>query len=75
MFALMVLALGPIMSAGIVLVLGHDRRLEHIPSHEVSPREAECWPRRSAKVVDCVVVAAAFAPCPCMHDPCDKFMT
>jgi ACS family tartrate transporter-like MFS transporter len=32
MFALMVIALGPIMSAGIVLALGHDRRLEHIPS-------------------------------------------
>ena len=32
MFALMVIALGPIMSAAIVLALGHDRRLEHIPS-------------------------------------------
>ncbi len=32
MFALMVIALGPIMSAGIVLALGHDRRLEHIPT-------------------------------------------
>jgi ACS family tartrate transporter-like MFS transporter len=31
-FALMVIALGPIMSAGIVLALGHDRRLEHIPA-------------------------------------------
>jgi len=31
-FALMTLALGPIMSASVVLVLGHDRRLEHIPT-------------------------------------------
>jgi MFS family permease len=31
MFALMVIALGPILSAAIVLALGHDRRLEHIP--------------------------------------------
>jgi ACS family tartrate transporter-like MFS transporter len=31
MFALMVIALGPIMSAAVVLALGHDRRLEHIP--------------------------------------------
>ena len=30
-FGLMVLALGPIVSASIVLALGHDRRLEHIP--------------------------------------------
>ena len=30
-FGLIALALGPIMSASIVLVLGHDRRLEHIP--------------------------------------------
>jgi MFS family permease len=30
-FALMALALGPIISALIVLALGHDRRLEHIP--------------------------------------------
>jgi ACS family tartrate transporter-like MFS transporter len=30
-FGLMALALGPIMSASIVLALGHDRRLEHIP--------------------------------------------
>jgi nitrate/nitrite transporter NarK len=29
---LMVLALGPIMSASVVLLLGHDRRLEHIPA-------------------------------------------
>ena len=36
MFALMVLALGPIMSAAIVLVLGHDRRLEHIPTAQAS---------------------------------------
>jgi MFS family permease len=34
MFALMVLALGPIMSASIVLILGHDRRLEHIPAQQ-----------------------------------------
>jgi MFS transporter, ACS family, tartrate transporter len=31
-FGLMALALGPIMSASIVLMLGHDRRLEHIPA-------------------------------------------
>lgn len=31
MFGLMVIALGPIMSAAIVLGLGHDRRLERIP--------------------------------------------
>jgi MFS transporter, ACS family, tartrate transporter len=30
-FGLIALALGPIMSAAIVLALGHDRRLEHIP--------------------------------------------
>jgi MFS transporter, ACS family, tartrate transporter len=30
-FGLMALALGPIMSASIVLALGHDRRLEQIP--------------------------------------------
>jgi MFS transporter, ACS family, tartrate transporter len=33
-FALMTLALGPIMSATIVLMLGHDRRLEHIPARQ-----------------------------------------
>ena len=33
-FGLIVLALGPIMSASIVLALGHDRRLEHIPGRE-----------------------------------------
>ena len=38
-FALMVLALGPIMSAGIVLALGHDRRLEHIPSRSAAAGE------------------------------------
>jgi hypothetical protein len=27
----MIIALGPIMSATIVLMLGHDRRLERIP--------------------------------------------
>ncbi|WP_158921892.1 MFS transporter [Acidisphaera sp. S103] len=37
-FALMVLALGPIMSASIVLALGHDRRLEHIPGREAAAR-------------------------------------
>jgi MFS transporter, ACS family, tartrate transporter len=30
--ALVTLALGPIMSASVVLLLGHDRRLEHIPA-------------------------------------------
>ena len=39
MLALMVLALGPIMSAGIVLALGHDRRLEHIPSRSAAAGE------------------------------------
>lgn len=34
-FGLVALALGPIMSATIVLVLGHDRRLEHIPGQRV----------------------------------------
>jgi MFS family permease len=33
-FGLIALALGPIMSASIVLVLGHDRRLEHIPARQ-----------------------------------------
>jgi MFS family permease len=36
MFALMVIALGPIMSAAVVLALGHDRRLEHIPGRQAS---------------------------------------
>jgi ACS family tartrate transporter-like MFS transporter len=36
MFALMVIALGPIMSAAIVLALGHDRRLEHIPQRQAA---------------------------------------
>jgi MFS transporter, ACS family, tartrate transporter len=35
-FALMALALGPIMSAAVVLTLGHDRRLEHIPGRRVA---------------------------------------
>jgi MFS transporter, ACS family, tartrate transporter len=35
-FGLMALALGPIVSASIVLTLGHDRRLEHIPAHQAS---------------------------------------
>jgi ACS family tartrate transporter-like MFS transporter len=30
-FGLIALALGPLMSASIVLIVGHDRRLEHIP--------------------------------------------
>jgi nitrate/nitrite transporter NarK len=33
-FGLMALALGPIMSASLVLMLGHDRRLEHIPQRQ-----------------------------------------
>jgi MFS transporter, ACS family, tartrate transporter len=37
-FGLMALALGPIMSASIVLALGHDRRLEHIPRGEAAAR-------------------------------------
>ena len=32
MFALIAIAMGPIMSAAVVLMLGHDRRLEHIPA-------------------------------------------
>jgi MFS transporter, ACS family, tartrate transporter len=35
-FGLMALALGPLVSASIVLALGHDRRLEHIPVHQAS---------------------------------------
>jgi len=31
MFALIAIAMGPIMSAAVMLTLGHDRRLEHIP--------------------------------------------
>jgi MFS transporter, ACS family, tartrate transporter len=34
---LMALGLGPIMSASIVLMLGHDRRLEHIPARHAAP--------------------------------------
>jgi ACS family tartrate transporter-like MFS transporter len=37
-YGLMVIALGPIMSASIVLALGHDRRLEHIPAREAPAR-------------------------------------
>jgi len=37
-YGLMVIALGPIMSATIVLALGHDRRLEHIPGREAPVR-------------------------------------
>jgi ACS family tartrate transporter-like MFS transporter len=33
-FGLMAIALGPIMSAILVLCLGHDRRLEHIPTRQ-----------------------------------------
>jgi len=36
MFALAAIALGPIMSAAVVLALGHDRRLEHIPTRPVA---------------------------------------
>jgi ACS family tartrate transporter-like MFS transporter len=32
MFGLIAIAMGPIMSACVVLLLGHDRRLEHIPA-------------------------------------------
>jgi MFS family permease len=39
-FALMILALGPIMSATVVLTLGHDRRLEHIPTREAPARRS-----------------------------------
>ena len=35
-YGLMILALGPIMSATIVLALGHDRRLEHIPARQAA---------------------------------------
>ncbi len=37
-YGLMVLALGPIVSATIILALGHDRRLEHIPRRDVTAR-------------------------------------
>jgi len=37
-YGLMAIALGPIMSAAIVLALGHDRRLEHIPKGEAAAR-------------------------------------
>jgi ACS family tartrate transporter-like MFS transporter len=37
-FGLMAIALGPIMSASIVLMLGHDRRLEHIPTRGAAVR-------------------------------------
>jgi MFS transporter, ACS family, tartrate transporter len=37
-YGLMFIALGPIMSATIVLTLGHDRRLEHIPAREQPAR-------------------------------------
>ena len=33
-FGLVAIAMGPIMSALIVVKLGHDRRLEHIPGRE-----------------------------------------
>jgi MFS family permease len=36
-FGLIALALGPIMSASVVLMLGHDRRLEHIPMQRPAP--------------------------------------
>jgi nitrate/nitrite transporter NarK len=31
-FGLVAIAMGPIISACVVLLLGHDRRLEHIPA-------------------------------------------
>jgi MFS family permease len=37
-YALIALAFGPIMSASIVLALGHDRRLEHIPTRDAAAR-------------------------------------
>jgi MFS transporter, ACS family, tartrate transporter len=37
-YGLMMLALGPIVSATIILALGHDRRLEHIPARDVPAR-------------------------------------
>jgi ACS family tartrate transporter-like MFS transporter len=37
-FGLIALALGPIMSGTIVLMLGHDRRLEHIPARQVATK-------------------------------------
>ncbi len=37
-YGLMVLALGPIVSATIILALGHDRRLEHIPGRDFPAR-------------------------------------
>jgi MFS transporter, ACS family, tartrate transporter len=39
MYGLMVIALGPIMSATIVLILGHDHRLEHIPTRKAAVRQ------------------------------------
>jgi MFS family permease len=39
-FGLMAIALGPIISATIVLALGHDRRLEHIPARPMPARRA-----------------------------------
>jgi ACS family tartrate transporter-like MFS transporter len=37
-YALIALAIGPLMSASIVLALGHDRRLEHIPTRDAPAR-------------------------------------
>jgi ACS family tartrate transporter-like MFS transporter len=37
-YALMTIALGPVVSASVVLALGHDRRLEHIPTREAAVR-------------------------------------
>ncbi|HVY15084.1 MAG TPA: MFS transporter [Rhodopila sp.] len=37
-YGLMILALGPIVSATVVLILGHDTRLEHIPRREMAAR-------------------------------------
>jgi MFS transporter, ACS family, tartrate transporter len=38
-YGLMAIAIGPIVSAAIVLALGHDRRLEHIPARQTSARQ------------------------------------
>jgi MFS transporter, ACS family, tartrate transporter len=35
---LIAIALGPLVSAALVLILGHDRRLEHTPAMAVTPR-------------------------------------
>ena len=35
-FGLLPIACGPVMSAIVVLLLGHDRRLEHIPARSAA---------------------------------------